>query len=119
VEVDGDPDERFPAQIETVVYRVAQEALANVARHARATQAAVEVSSGGDTLTCTIQDDGEGFEPEALRESNRWGLGLIGMRERVGALGGRLQITSAPGRGTIVTATIPLGGSHVHPRASR
>jgi signal transduction histidine kinase len=131
VEVDGDPEERFQPQIETAVYRVAQEALSNIARHAHATQAAIEVASGADMLSCTIQDDGKGFEPDALRASNRWGLGLIGMRERIGALGGRLQITSAPGRGTLVAATIPLGattraihtsgtgGSHVHPRASR
>lgn len=119
VEVDGDPEERFHPQIETAVYRVAQEALANVARHARATEAAIEITTVADVLRCTIQDNGEGFEPDALRADNRWGLGLIGMRERVGALGGRLQITSAPGRGTLVLATIPLGGSHVHPRSAR
>jgi signal transduction histidine kinase len=133
VDVDGDPEERFHPQIEIAIYRVAQEALANIARHAHATQAVIAVASGADMLSCTIHDDGQGFEPDALRASNRWGLGLIGMRERIGALGGRLRITSAPGRGTLVAATIPLGaparsawasapppgGSHVHSRPAR
>ena len=87
------------------LFRIAQEALRNAARHARASAVdlALEVESGGVRLS--IRDDGEGFDP--LAERARPGLGLASMRERVELIGGRLDIRSVPGRGTTIDAWAP------------
>ncbi len=105
------PVGRLPSGIETVLYRVVQEALNNTARHAQAMSAAIEVWLGNGTVRAVVRDDGQGFDVEtALARRGDRGLGLIGMRERVDAVGGRLSITSAAGRGTEVIATIPVDG---------
>ncbi len=95
------------AEIETQIYRIAQEALNNAGKHARATNVRVIVSRDQDSITCTIRDDGVGFDPEAARVGQQ-GLGLLGIEERVAACGGSLQIHSAPGCGTELVAEIPL-----------
>jgi len=95
-------------------YRILQEALTNVARHARATKIDVEMSRTASALELLIRDDGVGFDvPRALDPAS--GLGLHGMRERVTLLGGSIEIESGPGRGTVVRARIPTG-ANVPPR---
>ncbi len=104
------PIQRLPSAIETALYRVIQEALTNSTRHAHATKAEAEVRVEGPTIHAIVRDDGEGFDVEAaLARRGERGLGLIGMRERVEALGGEFVIESAPGKGTKVSTTIPLG----------
>jgi len=102
-----------------VLYRVAQEALTNVARHAQATQAKVFIRKTEGKVCMTITDDGKGFhEPRGLHPRKHQRLGLLGMRERLDMVGGRFTITSAPGKGTTVRAQIPLidppGGRKKH-----
>lgn len=98
---------RFTPEIETAVYRIVQEALTNVARHARTPEARVRLMAGPARFTVVIEDRGVGFD------SRDWpvevkGRGLIGMRERAIALRGKLSIDSKPGGGTRVTAVLPL-----------
>jgi signal transduction histidine kinase len=90
--------------VEIAAYRVIQEALTNVAKHAAATSCRVSVACIAGELRITIEDDGKGFDT-ARRE--RAGLGLIGIRERVSQLDGRLAIESAPGNGTRVSVALP------------
>jgi signal transduction histidine kinase len=100
---------RLPAQIETHLYRVAQEALNNVVRHARARQAAVELDARDGYATIEVRDDGRGFVlDEVFGRRGERGLGVLGMQERVDALGGQLRIESSPGRGTRVHVRGPL-----------
>jgi signal transduction histidine kinase len=111
VTVEGPRDERFPAPVETVLYRVAQEALTNVARHARARRAWVRVARDGPRLCCAIRDDGVGFDVGAVLErGSPQGIGLIGMRERLARVGGTLRLTSSPGAGTELLATAVVVG---------
>jgi len=100
--------ERLPAPLETALFRIIQEALTNVARHAQARRVEVAMSYDRDGVTLRVADDGRGFDPQATRPGTH--LGLWSMRERVEQLGGRFEIESAPGRGTTVRATIPLSG---------
>ena len=91
----------------TALFRIVQEALTNIARHAQATHAMVALQDRGEELVLTIADDGSGLA--AGLESERKTYGLLGMRERVDMLGGRLAIDSAPGRGTHIEVSIPKG----------
>jgi signal transduction histidine kinase len=93
------------------LYRIAQEALHNIARHSGALQAYVHISHEDDDICLQIADSGVGFEPHATRHA---GLGLVSMRERVGVVNGTLIIHSAPGRGTRVAARIPLAEQQQH-----
>jgi len=95
-----------PSDISLCLFRVVQEALNNVAKHSGATVAEVELSSDGETLEATIADDGCGFELSGASEEG--GLGLVGMRERLAAIGGALAVESRPGAGTTVRARVPL-----------
>lgn len=105
-QVTGTP-KRLDGLIETVLFRVAQEALNNVTRHAGTNQANVCLEYTPETVTLGVLDSGKGFDPtEPLHPPRGWGL--EGMRERVEAVGGRLNLYSAPGRGTTVEAVIPL-----------
>jgi signal transduction histidine kinase len=97
--------ERLPHETESTLYRLVQEALNNVAKHAAASRAEAVVERSGDVVEVTVSDDGRGFDPAAVNG----GFGLIGMRERVVLAGGELTIEAAPGEGTTVTAVIPLG----------
>lgn len=93
----------------TVIYRVAQEALTNVARHARATQVSMVISQLPAAVRMEVHDNGKSFQvPQALSAKTNQRLGLLGMRERVEMVGGTLLITSAPGEGTTVCADIPF-----------
>lgn len=99
--------EKLPPVIETTCYRLVQEALTNVARHALAGHVQVRVESGDTEVRIRVQDDGRGFDP--AEDRTRPSRGLVGMRERAELLGGRLDIDSAPGAGTTVRAVIPRG----------
>jgi PAS domain S-box-containing protein len=101
---------RLPAALELRLFRIVQEALNNVAQHARASLASVELDLTGErAITLTIRDNGEGFDPAVLKSAARAGhLGLKQMRERVEEAHGTLQIGSQPGQGTLVQAVFPL-----------
>jgi PAS domain S-box-containing protein len=101
---------RLDPAIATAAFRVAQEALTNIARHAKARRVSVSVRRSDGSLRLLVRDDGAGFDSgEALRYGARGsGLGLLGMRERAALLGGRVEVRSRPGRGTRVLLTIPL-----------
>jgi signal transduction histidine kinase len=96
-------------ETEHAVYRIVQEALANVASHAAAQRLRVALATGSAGLTLLVQDDGRGFDPAGLdldRGTLRQRYGLVGMRERAELIGGELQVTSAPGAGTSVRLTV-------------
>jgi signal transduction histidine kinase len=100
--------DRLPSSIEAVLFRVVQEALANVARHSNAAQAEVVLERKGQTLFCTVRDNGVGFDVEGWRNGTPdRGLGLIGIRERLDSIGGTLEMQSQPGQGTQLHITIP------------
>lgn len=111
VQLEG-PLETAPDALRTCVYRVVQEALTNCARHAHAHQIRIAVHAQESEITLTIQDDGAGFSPAERRGP---GAGLIGMEERVRELGGRFSVYSQPGRGTVLTASIPLAAREAAP----
>lgn len=94
----------------TILYRVAQEALTNVSRHAQAGRVEVDILKLPDCICMTIKDDGASFEVErVLNARGRKRLGLLGMRERLEMVGGRFDVESVPGKGTTITAKIPSG----------
>lgn len=103
-------ERRLPDEVETALYRIVQEALVNVVRHAGAARVRVVLEERGDRLQATVEDDGRGFDVTGIApdDPRGRGLGIFGMRERAELVGGRLVIDSAPGRGTRVTVRIPL-----------
>lgn len=105
--VKGSTEERLPRLVETALYRIVQEALTNVAKHARATRVTVWLQPEEQMVRCSIRDNGIGFDVAGVRGGER-GLGLIGIKERLDALGGSLQMVSSPGKGTELLITIPL-----------
>ncbi|HXF69835.1 MAG TPA: ATP-binding protein [Thermoflexus sp.] len=107
---------RLSREAELALYRVSQEALTNIARHARATHAELTLNCTGEYLELIVADDGIGFDPEAVRKSRPRSLGLIGMAERLSLVGGVLQIESAPGKGTRIRARVPAGGPQCVPQ---
>lgn len=104
--------ERLPREVELVFYRVGQEALSNVARHAEAHHVSVNLQLNDGQLQLAIQDDGQGFAVASIGNGDdpidRHGFGLVGMRERLAMLNGDLLIDTAPGRGTRIVASAPL-----------
>jgi signal transduction histidine kinase len=98
-------DERLPSEVETTLYRMVQEALTNIARHARPSAVSILLTRRGSSVAMVVEDDGGGFDPGDARDG---GLGLAGMRERVALVGGRLRVESAPGKGTTLAAEVPL-----------
>ncbi len=106
-------ERRLAPEIETTVFRVIQEAITNVVRHAHASQALVQIQFADDRLRVDITDDGVGFVPEELDKEIapglRRGFGLMGMRERIALLDGVFQVRSAPGRGTHLHLEVPIG----------
>jgi len=98
-------DERLPPDVETALYRIVQECLTNIVKHARASQVSIVVARRLSSVTAVIEDDGVGFDLATAREA---GLGLVGMRERVGLLGGRMTIESSPEAGTTCFVEVPL-----------
>lgn len=106
LEING-PESRLPAELELTAYRVVQESLNNVVKHAEARRATVTVTFGKD-VELTVRDDGQGMPPASpTRIGADAGLGLIGIRERVTQSGGRLRISSRPGRGTVIQVSMP------------
>jgi len=92
--------------VETAAYRLVQEALTNVARHSRSSDADVHIRARSDVLWLRVADRGVGFD--AAQGGRGDSMGLVGMRERVSSLGGELRVDSSPGQGTFLTAWLPL-----------
>jgi signal transduction histidine kinase len=99
--------ERLPPEVETALYRIVQEALTNVVKHAGARHVSVTLTLKTTSVVTVVEDDGEGFAPDEVAATNDGGLGIVGMRERVSLLGGRLEIESAPGAGTTLVVEVP------------
>jgi signal transduction histidine kinase len=100
---------RLPPEHETVLFRIVQEALTNIAKHANATSASVRLEKYPAQIRLTIKDDGRGFDlEEALRGKGRTGWGLLGIQERTRLLGGQYEIHSEPQRGTRIQVTVPV-----------
>ena len=94
---------RLPAEVETVLYRIVQEALTNVVKHAQAEHVSIVLTPKDSSVTAVIDDDGRGLSPDGAGE----GLGLMGMRERVALVDGRLEIESSEGAGTMILVEVP------------
>jgi signal transduction histidine kinase len=99
----GTNGERLSGELETAAYRLVQEALTNVVKHACASRVAIEIVASDGHVDVVVRDDGTGFDPALPRD----GFGITGMRERVGLSAGALTIESAPGKGTTVLARLP------------
>jgi signal transduction histidine kinase len=97
-------EERLRPEVETALYRIVQEALTNVVKHAGASRVSILLTRRDDAVAAVVEDDGAGFDPTVPPED---GLGLVGMRERVGLVGGRLSIESSEGGGTTLLAEVP------------
>ena len=109
ITVEGPSHGRFAAAVETAIYRVVAEDLTNVSKHARASRVNIRIQQEPETLHCWITDNGVGLESTTTKTHNKnGGLGLIGIRQRLDAIGGTLQIQSEPGRGTQLHLSIPL-----------
>lgn len=108
VNVDGKLNPRLTKSVEAAMYRVTQEALNNVARHAKASRVSIRLWRVPGEFHCNIRDDGVGFDPGAVAKGSRNALGLLGMRERLTVLGGSLQIESAPQQGTELRIFVPV-----------
>jgi signal transduction histidine kinase len=109
IKVHSSVRDRYPQKIETALYRVIQEALTNVTKHAQAKNVEIRVTRLIKHLECLVRDDGVGFDaPAVLACVGRGGLGLIGIRERLNAIGGTVLIDSVAGRGTKLLVKIPV-----------
>jgi PAS domain S-box-containing protein len=109
ITVEGTLEERCSPLVETAIYRLVQEALTNMTKHAGATRATITLQRDASMIRCSIRDDGVGFEVADVLDRRRDpGLGLIGIQDRLEVVGGTLEIISAPGGGTELRATIPL-----------
>jgi len=98
-------DLSLPLTHEQALFRVVQEALTNVARHAQAARVTVELHATPETVTLRVADDGRGFDPAAIQTGST--MGLRGMRERLARLGGTLTVDAVPGAGTRLVACLP------------
>ncbi|HTP24127.1 MAG TPA: sensor histidine kinase, partial [Anaeromyxobacteraceae bacterium] len=105
-EVDSEVKELAP-RAALALYRIAQEALGNIAKHAKAKEARVRLERSDGVVRLTVADDGTGFVPARAGDSG--GVGLVNMRERVRQFNGTLEIESQPGRGTTIRAEVPVG----------
>ena len=107
--VEGSAGQRLPVPTETALYRIVQEALTNVTKHARATRVSITLAWRGRSLRCAIRDDGVGFDgPAVLARRGARGLGLIGIQERLHGIGGALDVVAVPGGGAQLIVSIPL-----------
>jgi len=102
--VDAEPIDRLSLTAEEALYRIGQEALHNVVKHANASSATIRIVRDGDRVQLAVTDDGAGFDPDAVPRGH---LGLIGMRQRVDLVGGDLRVESRPGLGTTIEASVP------------
>lgn len=109
ITVEGSTGERLPEGVETVMYRSVQEALINVAKHARATRVSIELQREPQVIRCIVTDDGIGFDPRAgTPRPGAGGIGLLTIRERLAEVGGSLEIGSAPAEGTELRMSVPV-----------
>ena len=108
IEVDDELDTHFAVRVEAAVYKIVEEALTNVMRHASAQSVTISLKHGAGTLTVVITDDGDGFEPEHRALTPGSGMGLLCMEERARLLDGTVRIQSAPGQGTVVEGTLSI-----------
>ena len=99
----GDLD--LPDPGATAVFRVLQESLTNIAKHAEATQVEVSLERGADSVVLTVRDNGKGFESAAPRKPGSYGL--LGLKERAYLLGGKVRVETAPGQGTYIEMSLP------------
>jgi len=104
--VDAEPVDRMPLPAEEALYRIGQEALHNVVKHANAANATIKIWREGDRVHLSVTDDGDGFDPDDVPRGH---LGLIGMRQRVDLVGGELRVDSEAGSGTTIAASVPAG----------
>jgi signal transduction histidine kinase len=100
----------LPGDMEIAIFRVLQEAITNIARHAQATEVDILVNKKADRLIVRIEDNGVGFDPNQVMNGKLPAWGLRGMQERITLLGGEFYLGSKPGRGTLVLAEVPLNG---------
>ena len=107
VTVECSKDGRFAPPVEAALYRISQEALTNVARHAKASQVNIQIQSEAEMITGSIKDNGRGFDTAAVLRKGRRGFGLHGVQARIEALGGTFFISSKPRQGTTLRFTIP------------
>jgi len=105
--VDADPIERLPLPTEEALYRIGQEALHNVVKHANASNATLRIATDGERVRLSVSDDGIGFAPDQVPRGH---LGLIGMRQRADLVGGELRVESKAG-GTLIEADVPAGAA--------
>lgn len=105
--------QRLPREVELTLYRVGQEALSHVLQHAQAHHVQVTLQRVAGSICLDVVDDGVGFDPNRLRSGSGRGLGLVGMRERVGMIGGSLRIESHADGGTHIAARVPIGAPAV------
>jgi signal transduction histidine kinase len=104
VDLETSVGDRLPSDVETALYRIVQEALTNIVKHAQASVVSIVLARSGRAITAVIEDNGSGFTPGAGGD----GLGLLGMGERLALLGGKLKIESSPGAGATIVAEVPL-----------
>ena len=106
VHIEGEPVE-LPDDVKTALFRIAQECLANIAKHAQAREVRIELGFLGDGVVLHVTDDGRGFEVDSVQLDPRRGIGLRNMRERLASIGGRFEVRAAPGAGTVIVASVP------------
>ena len=104
VDLEANVGDRLPSDVETALYRIVQEALTNIVKHAQARAVSIVLARSGHAITAVIEDDGRGFTTGDRSD----GLGLLGMGERLALLGGKLKLESSPGAGTTIVAEVPL-----------
>jgi signal transduction histidine kinase len=100
--------DQLPAEVETAVFRVVQEAITNIARHAQANESSISLTKKDSRLIVRVEDNGVGFDPDQVMQKQQHAWGLRGMEERITLLGGKFYVGSRPGNGTLVLAEIPL-----------
>jgi two-component system sensor histidine kinase UhpB len=101
-------DGALSPEAELALYRILQEALSNVVRHSGGSCVRIRLHRAGPLIELTVEDDGRGFDVDAEMSDRSRGLGLFGMQERAAYVGGRVSITSTPGRGTCVEVSVPI-----------
>jgi len=119
INIEAEVAERLPGAVETTLYRIVQEALNNIAKHAAAKNVRIRTWREDQILCCSVRDDGAGFSARNAQEAGaRKGLGLVAMQERASAIGGTLRIESSPGRGTELFLRLPMEDRYAYSRCA-